>query len=113
MGEISELTKIRYFADNPQNKIIPFFEPGSVVTLVIRNYFPVKRFLKPLFSEKVDDFKEYSSEESENEESEQENEAKDEPESDDEGGYDIQFVLPKFLQKGMRLADSYFKYLLG
>ena len=62
---------------------------------------------KPFISEKIDDFKEYSSEESENgEESEEEKESDDKPESDDEGGYDIQFVLPKFLQKGIRYADS-------
>ena len=49
-------------------------------------------------TEEIEEFNEYSSEEEEDDESDKEVENDEE----DESGYDIEFVMPKFLQKGTR-----------
>ena len=62
--------------------------------------------LLEISEKKIDDFEEYSSEEEErDEESEEEIE-------EDNAPYDIEFVLPKFLQKGtgVFLYSTYFTY---
>ena len=80
--------------DSPKEQKEDRFSLAKFETLAAKSSIESK--LLEISEKKIDDFQEYSSED---EEEEQEEESEKEIEEDN-APYDIEFVLPKFLQKG-------------
>ena len=81
--------------DSPKEQKEDRFSLAKFETLAAKSSIESK--LLEISEKKIDDFQEYSSEEEEEEQEEEESEKEIE---EDNAPYDIEFVLPKFLQKG-------------